>query len=713
MQKLRFKQRKNPFNWLSHTPLSYNPQFRNPLTSADRIILLNKILENIRYGPELHDKGLSNLIKSNLVADSYPLHDAPLSLKLEDINLPDDGTQVSNTYSERELLHRYWANYKMWNKEIPVDLIEGYFGSEVAFYFAWLQYFTIMLTPVAILGVFVVIVSSILVYTQYNYRVNEICESNNTYLCPDCLNPSLCVYRPINFYCAMAKWTYAFDNYLTITLAILMAFWATVFLNFWRRKTHVLKLRWGIRSEDPALDIRKEYAASTNMRKFNNVSGIVEPFVPFYKKLPKLVFVFLVCTFFIFLDIFVIFVILYVRMWTRIYVVRSDIPFFMYNKKAVVLATSCVVQITLINLFSATYKSLSEWLTKIENPRTQKDFDNSVLYKLYFLAFANNYTVVFYTAFVKGIFYSNPRHSTNVLQKDSCQPLSCIIDLTTQLFFLMLFRRPMGHSLKLIFTVINKSLRKRCFHTEFENLPQYEEEYLLERTNKYFLMSNYNELIIQYGFITFFVAGLPLTPLYALLSNILQMRQDAYKLVKNCRRPIPKVVAGIGAWDGILLGLTYLSITTNAFVLAFTSQFVEREVYKQTHNSLKGFVNYTLSEFKTKDNKEYDIIGNKKSICYYLGMRYPPGHDQEYELTGEYWTNFTWKLVFLIIFEHLVFTSNTLLSYFIKNVPTSVTEHLAYERQTKREALVKLPLDQSKYMAMSQNNPDSDIELSY
>jgi hypothetical protein len=44
---------------------------------------------------------------------------------------------------------------------------------------------------------------------------------------------------------------------------------------------------------------------------------------------------------------------------------------------------------------------MSEWLTNLENPRTQSEFDNSVMYKRYFLGFANNYASLFYIAFMK------------------------------------------------------------------------------------------------------------------------------------------------------------------------------------------------------------------------------------------------------------------------------------------------------------------------
>lgn len=62
---------------------------------------------------------------------------------------------------------------------------------------------------------------------------------------------------------------------------------------------------------------------------------------------------------------------------------------------------------------------------------------------------------------------------------------------------------------------------------------------------------------------TFFVAAFPLAPVLALINNLLEHRFDAYKFVRRYRRPVPRRVSGIGPWNGILLGMTYLSTVTN------------------------------------------------------------------------------------------------------------------------------------------------------
>jgi tetrahydromethanopterin S-methyltransferase subunit G len=69
--------------------------------------------------------------------------------------------------------------------------------------------------------------------------------------------------------------------------------------------------------------------------------------------------------------------------------------------------------------------------------------------------------------------------------------------------------------------------------------------------------------VIQYGFVTLFVAAFPLAPLMALINNIFEIRLDAYKYTTQMRRSLGQHVRSIGIWYGILEGMTYLSVIFN------------------------------------------------------------------------------------------------------------------------------------------------------
>lgn len=72
--------------------------------------------------------------------------------------------------------------------------------------------------------------------------------------------------------------------------------------------------------------------------------------------------------------------------------------------------------------------------------------------------------------------------------------------------------------------------------------------------------------MIQFGFITLFVASFPLAPLLALLNNIVEVRVDAWKFTTQFRRPVAAKAHSIGAWEEILSGVAVFSVVTNVSV---------------------------------------------------------------------------------------------------------------------------------------------------
>jgi len=70
-------------------------------------------------------------------------------------------------------------------------------------------------------------------------------------------------------------------------------------------------------------------------------------------------------------------------------------------------------------------------------------------------------------------------------------------------------------------------------------------------------------LVLQFGFITLFVAAFPLAPLFALLNNWVEIRLDAQKFVCHTRRGVPERAGDIGMWFKILQYLAHIAVITN------------------------------------------------------------------------------------------------------------------------------------------------------
>ncbi|CAN7948726.1 unnamed protein product, partial [Ixodes pacificus] len=95
-------------------------------------------------------------------------------------------------------------------------------------------------------------------------------------------------------------------------------------------------------------------------------------------------------------------------------------------------------------------------------------------------------------------------------------------------------------------------------------------------------------------------------------------------------------------------------------LIAYTSDFTPRILYRMVHSgshSLRGYVNFTLAVFDTKDfdddaRPENDTLdGVVVKQCRYLDYREPPGGPSQYQLTLTYWHIFAARLFFVVVFE--------------------------------------------------------------
>ena len=72
--------------------------------------------------------------------------------------------------------------------------------------------------------------------------------------------------------------------------------------------------------------------------------------------------------------------------------------------------------------------------------------------------------------------------------------------------------------------------------------------------------------VLQFGFITIFVAAFPLAPFFALLNNWLEIRLDAQKFICATRRAVAERTEDIGIWFRILDMLAQFAVITNVSI---------------------------------------------------------------------------------------------------------------------------------------------------
>ena len=61
-------------------------------------------------------------------------------------------------------------------------------------------------------------------------------------------------------------------------------------------------------------------------------------------------------------------------------------------------------------------------------------------------------------------------------------------------------------------------------------------------------LEDYAEVAIQFGYTALFVSALPIAALAALVSNVVEIKGDGFKLINLHQRPFPKGCEDIGTW---------------------------------------------------------------------------------------------------------------------------------------------------------------------
>jgi anoctamin-1 len=198
--------------------------------------------------------------------------------------------------------------------------------------------------------------------------------------------------------------------------------------------------------------------------------------------------------------------------------------------------------------------------------------------------------------------------------------------------------------------------------------------------------------------VTIFVAAFPLAPLFALINNICEMRFDAKKILAYHRRPVFARVRNIGIWYRILDCISKLSVITNGFIIAFTSDFVPRLVYVlfySENKTLDGYVEFTLARFNTSEFKAntapivYHIDGVNVTECRYQDYRVGPDEHNSYSRTAVFWNVMAARLIFVVIFENVVAVVMILVRWLIPDVSGELRDQIRREAYITNEIIIK------------------------
>uniref|UniRef100_A0A914YAH1 Anoctamin n=1 Tax=Panagrolaimus superbus TaxID=310955 RepID=A0A914YAH1_9BILA len=214
----------------------------------------------------------------------------------------------------------------------------------------------------------------------------------------------------------------------------------------------------------------------------------------------------------------------------------------------------------------------------------------------------------------------------------------------------------------------------------------YEQDLALSANYEQFLFDEYLEMVLQFGFVTLFVAALPLAPLFALINNILEIRLDAYKMLVTTRKPIPAHGKNIGIWRTILEIMSTLAVLCNgndARIYKFFPFFFDARPLDGTIKH-GNYSNMTYCRYR-------DFRKSPCSLNFTDHRSLTDGGqcDDEYTYANEYWIIMSFRLCFVLGFILIVMSIKSIFAYLIPDIPSRVKIQLQRERYLARQAILQ------------------------
>ena len=245
----------------------------------------------------------------------------------------------------------------------PLNFIKDYYGAKFGFYFAWLVHYTGMLILPSIVGVIIFIVQIYRFYStdakdEVTTTINADGEEEEISATPlDALN------TPLNaFY------------------AIFVVLWTTYFVESWKRKECKIGDTWLMRDyEDPTTE-REEFKAAYFIDKETKSTDKISRFDTYKRQV------------FVGIPISVAFILAVIitqigmKIWQE-----SNVEEYGKNIPYHLKFTPSIVNVMLIFIYGAAYKTIAIILVDKENHRYQQTWEDSLINKMYMFQFINSY----------------------------------------------------------------------------------------------------------------------------------------------------------------------------------------------------------------------------------------------------------------------------------------------------------------------------------
>ncbi|CAG9311961.1 unnamed protein product [Blepharisma stoltei] len=399
-----------------------------------------------------------------------------------------------------------WVTFRHFWRHQNIEKINDYFGEKQSMYFAWLENYIWWLTIPSIFGS----IFGIIIYSADSGPSDSINAGEVCYF------------------------LYAF----------LLSIGSTFMDQIWLRKEKVLGWKWGVCDIKGQEEQRPEYKG---VYQKDPISGKMKK-IHEKKRHSILKNVLGLSTIIFFVTV----------------VIASLIAIFFYRANSNddswgprIAGIFNAIQIKILNII---YKKIAVVLTDWENYETESEYQNALTIKLFAFQFVNSYSSLFYIAYFKGRY-------------EGCESENCVYELGFQLgiiYIITLCLNLIEIGLPIFQNYINlyKENKKIKENDAQIGLSAEEIEYNLIQYET--PLDDYMEVIIGYGYVVLFGISFPFSPLLTLFLCIIELRVDAWKLIKATRRIFPAQESSIGVWIVIIQIISFIGAGTNMGLITFT-----------------------------------------------------------------------------------------------------------------------------------------------
>uniref|UniRef100_A0A3B4A6S4 Anoctamin n=1 Tax=Periophthalmus magnuspinnatus TaxID=409849 RepID=A0A3B4A6S4_9GOBI len=475
------------------------------LTLAERQYIVKYELDGMRAQRAIKIPGLD---------DSYMLQPRDnIWQKLTSAGVVVDTVALHDQEQLKALSQAWYAGNQLAQ---PLDSVNSYFGSSLAFYFSFLDFYTWSLLPPAVLGL------SITYFSVQKEVVESV--SGSQVIVDDHSGPG-------------------FSGHMI--QAVFSMLWSTVVMELWKRRSASLSYRWGtLHLAERFAEPRPGYHGNLGV---NPVTGRVEPLFPEWQRDLRMALV-SVPVVGLFLGLVVLGMMVFY--WGEAQVKRIHADYDSLWSQTFLYLPS-VLHILYTNVLATVYKTVAEALTDYENHREESAFDNHLTGKVLVFTFFNYFAVLFHIAFFK--------QDVPLLRK--------------RLASLLIVTQLINQVTEVVIPYLVDRFISAPNRAESEDDPQ-EDKFRNQGTLPVFpgLFAEYIELLVQFGYLSLFSCVFPLTAVLLLINNLTEIRSDAYKICKLFRKPFAAPVANMGVWQIAFEVLSFVSVVSNCWLLVLSPQ---------------------------------------------------------------------------------------------------------------------------------------------